>query len=159
MKRVSCGLSDLEGVAKSLNEYAESLGGKASAVANELAEIASAEAVATCGVGTGELSSSIRAEGTAGGARVVADGDGAAFHEFGTGIGRGPGNRFSQAAAASVGWERDAKGRGEGGWPFRSDLDGEWHTTHGQRGTGFMGAGAEEARASLTVVARKEFGG
>lgn len=159
MRRVSCGLSDLRDVAKALDDYAGSLGGKASAVANGLAEIAATEAVATCGAGTGELSSSIRAEATADGARVVADGDGAAFHEFGTGIGRGPGNRFSQAAAASVGWQRDAKGRGEEGWPFRSDLDGEWRTTHGQRGTGFMGAGAEEARASMTTVARKEFGG
>ena len=144
-----------EAVAR-LDAYAASLPGRCDALCAASAERAASVARENCTVDTGELRGSIRVEGSGGVREVVCDGDGAAFHEFGTGIGRGPTNRASAEAMEGSGWVVDASGRGGGGWPYPTP-EGGFAWTHGQDGRGFMGRGATAARHYLEDDARGAF--
>ena len=153
---VSLDPSSIEAACRRLDAYAASLPSKCADLCAASGERAAEAARGACHVGTGELASSIRCEGQGASREVVCDGDGAAFHEFGTGIGRGPANRISAAAAGDAGWQRDASGRGQAGWPFPTP-EGGFRWTHGQDGQGFMGRGATAARERLGEDAREAF--
>lgn len=148
--------SSIAEACRRLEAYADALPARCDALCAASGERAASVARENCRVDTGELASSIRVEGSGGSREVVCDGDGAAFHEFGTGLGRGPVNRASALAMGDAGWQPDATGRGEAGWAY-PDPEGGWSWTHGQDGRGFMGAGATAARHYLADDAREAF--
>lgn len=148
--------SSIDAACRMIDEYAESLDQKAHDGCELVGKVAVDAAKDRCSRYTGELADSIRVIDRGDEVLVVADGDGAAFHEFGTGICFGPRNATTAAAAADAGWQQGISGHGSKGWVYPDPLRGfQW--TVGQPGTGFMGHGAEKARSALTSCFERAF--
>jgi len=142
----------LAGLQDQLNEYALHVGAATRQAALEVAKAGAEDARETVPVGIGGLRSSIRAVPTARGAAVVAASREAAFVEFGTGLG----NAGPDAARLGVGPRTLGHQDWANGWPFCSLMAGDWRTTTGQNGRGFMYKASQLMRSQLSETVARE---
>jgi len=155
---VSLGASGIRRIRAEVESLRRNLPAIADEICRRLGEVGVATAVEVVPVDTGQLAGSIGLLRR--GPRdylVVADGEYAAFVEFGTGVvgsGTYPGE-LPDGWRYDVRWSPWAHDVDDPSAWYYVDQDGVRHKTRGQQASGFMASAAEEMRRKAVAIARE----
>ena len=162
-KVIKLGLStsSIDDAMKELKAFRDSLDTKKYRLLEELTNIGLREASVrfTTAMYDGVNDSSVRAELTHFGYRIVAEGKAVAFIEFGAGVYHNPGEPYPDPRPSGiVGIGEYGKGQGKRqAWGFVDD-SGELVITHGNPAAMPMWYASEEMRSKIQKIAQEVFG-
>jgi hypothetical protein len=165
-KKISFGLSvsEVENAIKELRQYKSEITYKCQRFAERLAEegvyIARVKIAEHNAIYTSELLDSIHHEYGGmieyGGKWIIyTNCDYAPYVEFGTGI---VAKQSGQHPLASLmNWKYDTNDRGEAGWHYFNEKDGQWHWTNGIQSRPFMFETGQDMRKIIPKIAKEIF--
>ena len=158
---MSLSTSSINNAIKELRAFRDSIDAKKYQLLEELTKIGLKEASIrfTTAMYDGVNDTSVRAELTHFGYRIVAEGKAVAFIEFGAGVYHNPGEPYPDPRPEGiVGIGEYGKGYGQRqAWGFKNE-DDELVITHGNPAAMPMWYASEEMRNSIEKIARRVFG-